>query len=193
MIREDKRPRETLYQVLNQARYAIISTVRYLSQFGVYNTVVFAMATVGYEGHLLSGWGTKPSIPAEKPSGKPMHLADTNCPKFTIAREVEAIRFVAFLQQLRDVHVLNMRQAVQSRQEVFLKEWENSRIERGTFSRRFHWSAHHQKNPQGKLPDTPMTRVRDQLNKVRKLDEKIGLVEAAAKSLTPGDGNEVTE
>ncbi|KAL1685351.1 hypothetical protein GGG16DRAFT_118954 [Schizophyllum commune] len=226
IAREDKKfDQKQLSQVFNQARYSIFSGARYLAQFGVYDVPVFAVATIGYTGYLLFGWGrkinatarTKPkageglkagseskksldlppmrgskkgkrnegSIESYKVPNEPIidvdvYIADTNCPKFNICDEPAAIRFLTFLNQLRDVHSLELHRNLRDKQAAFLEEWQGSKARSSKYPRRFDWYV------EGQLQTPAMQKVKQdfdaQKEKLRELDEQIEII-GAIKSL----------
>ncbi|KAL1658816.1 hypothetical protein GGF50DRAFT_120490 [Schizophyllum commune] len=119
-------------------------------------------------------------VPNEPIIDVDVYIADTNCPKFNICDEPAAIRFLTFLNQLRDVHSLELHRNLRDKQAAFLEEWQGSKARSSKYPRRFDWYV------EGQLQTPAMQKVKQdfdaQKEKLRELDEQIEII-GAIKSL----------
>ncbi|KAL1687257.1 hypothetical protein GGG16DRAFT_117166 [Schizophyllum commune] len=125
-------------EAFNQSRYRILSSGRFLAAIGIYNLPIFAIATEGSKAHLLCGWATK-SVPNPEPCDVLVHLADFNCPVWDLQDTNEAIKFCAFLLQLRHLHAPRVRTAFEACREEFTHAWRCDPT-----AGRFQWTLQHQ-------------------------------------------------
>ncbi|TRM68572.1 hypothetical protein BD626DRAFT_565399 [Schizophyllum amplum] len=85
-------------EAFSQARYRLLSSVRFYAALGIYDLEVFAVATVGSYGHLLCGWGTKEEHDSEY-TDVLVNIADINCPIWDLRDCSQIIRF--FMNDVR--------------------------------------------------------------------------------------------
>ncbi|KAI4293872.1 hypothetical protein K525DRAFT_274816 [Schizophyllum commune Loenen D] len=135
---EDSTVHGSFDEAFNQSRYRILSSGRFLAAIGIYNLPIFAIATEGSEAHLLCGWATK-SVPNPEPCDVLVHLADFNCPVWDLQDTNEAIKFCAFLLQLRHLHAPRVQKAFEACREEFTHAWRCDPT-----AGRFQWTLQHQ-------------------------------------------------
>ncbi|KAL1721287.1 hypothetical protein EV715DRAFT_288427 [Schizophyllum commune] len=135
---EDSMVHGSFDEAFNQSRYRILSAGRFLAAIGIYNLPIFAIATEGSKAHLLCGWATK-SVPNPEPCDVLVHLADFNCPVWDLQDTNEAIKFCAFLLQLRHLHAPRVRTAFEACREEFTHAWRCDPT-----AGRFQWTLQHQ-------------------------------------------------
>ncbi|KAI4522190.1 hypothetical protein K525DRAFT_150732, partial [Schizophyllum commune Loenen D] len=135
---EDSMVHGSFDEAFNQSRYRILSSGRFLAAIGIYDLPIFAIATEGSKAHLLCGWATK-SVPNPEPCDVLVHLADFNCPVWDLQDTREAIKFCAFLLQLRHLHAPRVRTAFEACREEFTHAWRCDPT-----AGRFQWTLQHQ-------------------------------------------------
>lgn len=135
---EDRMRHGSFMEAFSQARFRILSSVRFYATFGIYDLVVFALATSGSCAHLLCGWGTKPTDD-EHHADVVTNIADVNCPVWDLRDSLQAIRFCAFLLRLRNFHTRKICEAFEARKTSFAQAWRADPT-----ARRFQWTIKHQ-------------------------------------------------
>ncbi|KAH9856690.1 hypothetical protein C2E23DRAFT_808640 [Lenzites betulinus] len=78
----------------NQARFNLVSALKYMAGRGIIGVPIFAVVAAGTVGHVISAWSEE--------SGRRLVLKmlDTNCPQYNIADRTQALRFATFLVQI---------------------------------------------------------------------------------------------
>ncbi|KAL1741832.1 hypothetical protein HDZ31DRAFT_44573 [Schizophyllum fasciatum] len=134
---EDATRHTNFLHAFSGARMRLVSCVRFYEAIGIYDLVVFALATEGSCVHLLCGWGSKPA--QEEHDGLVVSIADTNCPVWDLRDSTQAIRFCVFLTRLADAHACKVREAFQACKQDFKQAWNAD-----ANAPRFQWTMKHQ-------------------------------------------------
>ncbi|KAI5829784.1 hypothetical protein K523DRAFT_372665 [Schizophyllum commune Tattone D] len=141
---EDNTYPSDLSQTFNRARSRLLSTIRFYLALGIEDVVIFALVTVGSCAHLLCGWGINPSeedLMNDEDGEDEIIIVDNNCPVWDLRDKSQAVRFCAFLLQLRQTHLPKLRQAFEARKEEFTRAWTADPT-----AARFQWTMKHQQS-----------------------------------------------
>ncbi|TRM59144.1 hypothetical protein BD626DRAFT_585809 [Schizophyllum amplum] len=136
---EYKRGQASPSQGMNQARFYLLAAISFYAAIGMFNVVVFAVATVGSKGRLLCAWAKKgdPKWTANQEKIDVLHhIIDTNCPEWDLADSSAMIRFATFLVLLRERYVPKV--VEQFDKEKFQAAWRADPSQ-------FDWTMHQQR------------------------------------------------
>lgn len=172
---EDRSRHGSFIEAFGHACLRLQSSVRFYAALGVYDLVVFAIATDGYCAHLLCGWGTRPSGDVNH-TDVVTNIADVNCPVWDLRDYSQAIRFCAFVLQLRHLHTRKICEAFEAQRADLTRDWKADPT-----APRFQWTLKHQQAD----PATSAIRAdrEVQFQRFRDLQTEIGDIEQAMEDM----------